>query len=138
MINVLTPVGDETIVIFRVHAVLDDLRDFVVFQLLTEGEKGVCKLGAQHGAVLSLVVQLQTFQEVLVASLVFVFLGLAVDGEELLKGQEFLAPLLGASELLDGGQCGVVVECPQYIAEVEGINLVAAVSVEDREYERRL
>lgn len=53
-------------------------------------------------------------------------------------GQEFLAPLLGASELLDGGQCGVVVECPQDIAEVEGINLVAAVSVEDREYERRL
>lgn len=46
-----------------------------------------------------------------------------------------LALLLGTTELLDGGQCGVGVERPQDISDVEGIDLAAAVEVVDREGE---
>lgn len=49
--------------------------------------------------------------------------------------KRLLALLLGAAELLDRGQNGVGVERPQDIAEVEGVDLAAAVKVVDGEGE---
>lgn len=51
------------------------------------------------------------------------------------NGEQFLALLLGTTEFLDGGQCGVGVERPQDIAKVEGIDFAAAVEVVDGEGE---
>lgn len=95
----------------------------------------MCELSAKHKTILVLVVQLQTFQEVLIAALVFVFLGLAVDGKELFKRKLLLALLLGTTEFLDGGKCGVGVERPQKVAKVEGIDLAVALEIVDGEGE---
>lgn len=47
----------------------------------------MCELSAKHETVFVLVIQLQTFQEIFIRSLVFVFLCLAVDGKELFELQ---------------------------------------------------
>lgn len=49
--------------------------------------------------------------------------------------EQFLALLLGTTEFLDGGQCGVRVERPQDIAEVVGVDLAGPVEVVDGEGE---
>ena len=50
----------------------------------------MCQFSKQHLAVLSLVVQLHTFQEVLVASYILILLDLSVDGQEIFNLQLLL------------------------------------------------
>jgi len=50
----------------------------------------MCQFSKQHLAVLRLVVQLHTFQEVLIASYILILLDLSVDGQKLLNLQLFL------------------------------------------------
>jgi len=50
----------------------------------------MCQFSQQHLAVLSLVVQLHTFQEVLIASYILILLDLSEDGQEFFNLQLFL------------------------------------------------
>ena len=93
------------------------------------------ELGAEHRAVLLLVVELETLDEVLVASLVLVLLDLAEDGQKLLEVHGLLAALLRAAELLDRGVGRVRVQGAEYIAQIHAVDRVRAVSIVDGEGE---
>ena len=69
----LTCVENVAIFIFWVHAVAEKCGGLVVAQLFTQGFKGVFQLSEKHCAVFFFVVQLETFHEVLVASLVLLY-----------------------------------------------------------------
>lgn len=103
--------------------------------MLTERKEGVGQLSAEHGAVLSLVVQLQALEEVLVHALVLVLLALAEEGQELVQGELLLTLLLGAAQLLNGGLGGVQVEGAEDAAEVDGVDGASAIAVVDGEHE---
>ena len=100
---------------------------------LTERQQSVCELSKQHLAIFSLVVQLQTFQEVLIAACVLVLLDLSKDGQELLNLQFLLILLLGSTHLLYNSLCRVEVQAPQDVPQVDGINSAAAIEVIDGE-----
>lgn len=107
----LTDIGDHAILVFRFHAVFDDLVEFGVAQFLTwkrktgqweligravtlartltERQQDVCQFTANHGTVFGLVVQFQTFDKVFVHALVLVLLDLRVDRVEFVQ-LEFL------------------------------------------------
>merc|ERR1711872_735223 len=58
-------IWNETIIVLRVAAFLNQNINFFTLQLLTERQKDVFELSQHHGAVLHLVVQLQALNEVL-------------------------------------------------------------------------
>ena len=58
--------------------------------LLTKSEQYMCQFSKQHLAVLSFVVQLHTFQEVLIASYILILLDLSEDGQEIFNLQLLL------------------------------------------------
>ena len=58
--------------------------------LLTKSEQYMCQFCKQHLAVLSFVVQLHTFQEVLIASYILILLDLSEDGQEIFNLQLLL------------------------------------------------
>lgn len=102
---------------------------------LTNSQKHVREFSGQHHAVLSLVVELKTLEEVLVASLVLVGFELTVDRKEFLEGHRLLAALLGTAHLLNRAVRRVEVEGAQDVAEIDGVDDVRAVRIIDGECE---
>lgn len=96
------------------------------------------QLSQQHGAVLLFVVQLQTLEEVLVATHVLLLLDLSVDGEELVQLDLLLSALLGSTHLADEFQSWVQVQGTQSRSDVHGIHRTAAIPIVDGEHELRL
>merc|ERR1719394_1221271 len=58
-------IGNESIVVLRVAALLDQNVNLLTLELLTKGKQNVLKFAQHHGAVLHLVVELQALDEVL-------------------------------------------------------------------------
>lgn len=90
---------------------------------------------AEHHAVFLLIVQFQTFKEVLVASLFLIFFALAEDGQEFVQLQFLLALLFCTAQFLDGGISRVQVQCAEDIANVYRIDDVGAVVIVNGEGE---
>lgn len=155
--GLLTSIGDEAILIFLVHAVLEDLLDLIVAQCLsckrkltisfcltnqrilvlplTQSQHVVLQLSQEHQTVLVLVVQLQALQEVLVAALVLVLLDLGEDGQELLNSQLLLSALLAGAHLLAQGQSGVQVQGAKHITDLGRVDGALTLHIEDGESE---
>jgi hypothetical protein len=75
----LTCVEDVAIFIFWVHAISEKLGAFVVAQFFTQSFEGVFQFSAEHGSVFLFVVQLETFHEVLEATLVLLGFDLRIS-----------------------------------------------------------
>lgn len=97
----LTCIFDVTVIVFLSHAILEDLIDLIVVQVLTcnsknlktiynyitnyintQSEESVLKFSQQHGAIFILIVQLQALKEILVTALFLFLFHLTVDGQE--------------------------------------------------------
>jgi len=92
---------------------------------------------AEHRSIFLLIVQLQTLEKVLVASLLLVLFALAEDRQELVQFQFLLALLLRAAQLLDGGVRRVQVQRAEDIADIHRIDDVGAVVIVNGEGEFR-
>merc|ERR1711992_391877 len=96
-------IGNESVVVLRVAALLDQDVNLLTFQLLTERQQDVFKLSKHHGAVLHLVFQLN----------------------------ELLSLLLGAAQFVNHLQGWVQVETAETVAEVEHVHAGLALKVVD-------
>ena len=85
----------------------------------------------QHSIVLVLVIELQNFNKVVEASLVFGVLAGLVHGEHLGLGDGLYALLGLASDLLNGLHGGVEVASPDEVANIEGIYFSVSLEVID-------
>jgi len=128
-------IGNETIIILRVTALLDEDINLLTLKLLTEGQKNVLQLTQHHGAVLHFVIELQALNEVLKGTSVLGLLHSAVDGEELFKLDELVSLLGGATQICDHLQGGVQVETSETVSQVEQVNPALTLKVIDVESE---
>jgi len=124
-------IGNETVVILRVAALLDQDVNLLALQLLTKRQQDVFKLSQHHGAVLHLVVQLQALNEVLKVASFLGLLDVAVDWVELFQLNELLSLLLGTAQFVNHLQGGVEVEPAEAVAEVEHVHAGLALKVVD-------
>merc|ERR1712010_296901 len=124
-------IGNESVVVLRVAALLDQDVNLLTFQLLTERQQDVFKLSKHLGAVLHLVVQLQALNEVLKVAGFLGLLDVAVDWVELFQLNELLSLLLGTAQFVNHLQGGVEVEAAEAVAEVEHVHAGLALKVVD-------
>jgi len=124
-------VGNESIVVLRVAALLDQNVNLLTLELLTKGKQNVLKLAQHHGAVLHLVVELQALDEVLKVAGLLGLLDVAVDRVELFQLNELLALLLGTAQFVDHLQGGVQVQAAKAVAKVEHVHPGLALEVVD-------
>jgi hypothetical protein len=128
-------IGNETIIILRVTALLDKDVNLFTFKLLTKGQQNVLQLTQHHGAVLHFVIELQALNEVLKVTGVLGLLHSAVDGEELFKFDETVSLLGGATKICDHLQSGVQVKTSETVSQVEQVNPALTLEVIDVESE---
>jgi len=126
-------IRDETVVILRVAALLDEDVNLLPLQLLSEGEEDVLQLTQHHGSVLLLVVQLQTLHKVLKGASVLGLLHLRVDGVELFKLDELLSLLLCPTKFVNHLEGGVEVETSETVPKIEHVHAGLALEVIDVE-----
>lgn len=88
---------------------------------------------AEHHSVLLFVVQFQTLEEVLEATLFLVLFALAEDRQKFVQFHFLFAPLLRAAQLLDGRVRGVQVQRAKDVAKINCIDDVGAIIVVDGE-----
>jgi len=124
-------IGNESIVVLRVAALLDQNVNLLTLKLLTKGKQNVLKLAQHHGAVLHLVVELQALDEVLKVAGLLGLLDVAVDRVELFQLNELLALLLGTAQFVDHLQGGVEVQAAKAVAKVEHVHPGLALEVVD-------
>merc|ERR1719361_2064589 len=122
-------VRNESIVILRVAALLDQDVHLLPLQLLTEREEDVLQLAQHHRPVLHLVVQLQTLNEVLERTGILGVLHLLVDGVELFQLEELLSLLLRSSQFVNHFKGWVEIQTTQTVAKVEKIHSRFALKV---------
>jgi len=127
--------GDAALLILGWAALLQDGFQFSLLKTLTKGHEDVLQLSVHHGAVLSLVVQLQDFHEIFEGAGILVLLDLCEDGEEVVDLNDLLLPLFLASDLLDDGQGRVKVQGTQAVANVVGVHCAITLEVIDGEGE---
>merc|ERR1719305_1332666 len=113
-------IGNESVLVLRVAALLDQDVNLLTFQL-----------SKHHGAVLHLVVQLQALDEVLEVASFLGLLDVAVDWVELFQLNELLSLLLGAAQFVNHLQGWVQVETTEAVAEVEHVHAGLALKVVD-------
>merc|ERR1719507_1299940 len=124
-------IGNESIVILRVAALLDQDVNLLSLELLTKRQQDVFKLSQHHGAVLHLVVQLQALNEVLEVAGFLGLLDVAVDWVELFQLNELLSLLLGAAQFVNHLQGWVQVEATETVTEEEHVHAGLALKVVD-------
>ena len=90
---------------------------------------------AKHGVVVVLVVQLQDLDKVVESTLVLGLLAGLVHGEDIGLGEDLLALLLLAANLLDGLEGGVQVAGAEQVAGIVGVDLAVTLEVIDIEGE---
>jgi hypothetical protein len=105
--------------------------------MLTKRQQRVRQFRAEHHSIFLLIVQLQTLEEILVASLFLVLFALTEDWQELVQFQFLLALLLRAAQLLDSGVRGVQVQRAEDIADVHRVDDIGAIVIVNGEGEFR-
>jgi len=126
-------IGNETVVIFGVTALLDENVDLLSFELLTQRQQNVFELSQHHGAILLFVVKLQALNEVLEGSLVLGVLHFTVQGEELFQFDVFFSLLLGTAQFLNHLEGWVEIQTSEAVTEIEQVHASLALKVIDVE-----
>lgn len=101
----------------------------------TKRKQCVRKFSGKHQSIFLFVVEFQTLEEVLVASLFLVLFALTVNRQEFVELHYLLAPLLRSTQFFYGGICGIQVEGPKYLSKVDSIDDVGAIGIVNGEGE---
>lgn len=126
-------VGNATIIIFLIAGLLEDGDDFVLLEAFTKRAENVLQFSVHDGAVLSLVVKLKDFYEVLEGTGILVLLNGGEDWEEIVHLDLLGVASDGKAHLFNDGIGGVKVQGSEEIWLVAGIDLAFALGVENGE-----